>query len=70
MGSYAEHIEADAVHEQIARHDIAGGLLADEPGLAADVAFGAAATGFLEDRLADQLIGTWEAGRSSLRAPL
>ncbi|GAA1983624.1 hypothetical protein GCM10009838_51780 [Catenulispora subtropica] len=44
---YAEHIEADAVHEQIARHDIAGGLLADEPGLAADVAFGAAATGFL-----------------------
>lgn len=67
---YAEHIEADAVHEQIARHDIAGGLLADEPGLAADVAFGAAATGFLEDRLADQLIGAWEAGRSSLRAPL
>jgi len=67
---YAEHIEADAVHEQIARHDIAGGLIADEPGLAADLAFGAAATGFLEERLADQLIGAWRAGRSSLRDAL
>lgn len=55
--SYAEHVKADAVHEQITRRDTAEGLLADEPGLAADVAFRAAAIGFLEDLLADQLIG-------------
>jgi len=67
---YAEHIEADAVHEQIARHDIVGGLLAEEPDLAADAAFGAAATGFLEERLTDHLISAWDAGRSSLRVPL
>ncbi|EFL12895.1 iron-containing redox enzyme family protein, partial [Streptomyces sp. C] len=34
---YAEHVEADAVHEQVVRYEVIGGLLADEPGLEADV---------------------------------
>jgi hypothetical protein len=40
---FDEHVEADAVHEQIAAHDLAGGLVRDEPALAADVLFGARA---------------------------
>lgn len=48
-------MEADAVHEQIVRHEVVAGLLADEPRLEADVAFGCAATVLLEDRLAAHL---------------
>ena len=42
---YDEHVEADAVHEQVVRHEVIGGLLDEEPHLAADVAFGIDATG-------------------------
>ncbi|MGK5543889.1 iron-containing redox enzyme family protein [Streptomyces sp. URMC 127] len=70
VGFYTEHVEADAVHEQLVRHEFIGGLLAGEPGLGPDVAFGIAATLWLEDRLTDHLLGAWEEGRSSLRAPL
>lgn len=67
---YDEHVEADAVHEQVVRRDVIGGLLADEPHLAADIVFGLDVTGFLEDRLADRLLAAWRAGESSLRTPL
>jgi hypothetical protein len=66
---YDEHVEADAVHEQVVRHDVIGGLLDEEPHLAPDVAFGIDATGLLEDRLAAHLLAAWRAGRSSLRTP-
>lgn len=67
---FTEHIEADAVHEQIMRHDVVGGLLAQEPELAADVVLGVQAAELLEGRLADHLLGAWRSGRSSLRSPL
>lgn len=67
---YTEHVEADAVHEQVVRHEVIGGLLADEPGLEADIAFGCAATVLLEDRLAHHIREAWDQGRSALRAPL
>ncbi|WP_225851168.1 iron-containing redox enzyme family protein [Streptomyces sp. HPF1205] len=64
---YDEHVTADAVHEQIVRREVVGGLLADEPALAPDVAFGADATTFLEDRLAARLLSAWREGASALR---
>ncbi|WP_372455283.1 iron-containing redox enzyme family protein [Streptomyces asiaticus] len=67
---YTEHVEADAVHEQVVRHGVIDDLLKREPGLAADVAFGVDATVFLEDRFADEVLDTWRKGRSSLRVPL
>ena len=67
---YAEHVEADAVHEQLVRREVVAGLLRDEPALAADVAFGIAATGWVEDRMEEHLLNSWRAGRSSLRTPL
>ncbi|MGW1610592.1 iron-containing redox enzyme family protein [Streptomyces sp. NPDC002285] len=63
---YDEHVEADAVHEQVVRQDVIAGLLAEEPHLAPDVAFGIDVTGYLEDRLAKRLLSAWRAGRSSL----
>ncbi|MEU3254192.1 iron-containing redox enzyme family protein [Streptomyces sp. NPDC006997] len=66
---YDEHVEADAVHEQVVRYDVIGGLLEEEPRLASDVAFGIDATGHVEDRLAARLLTDWHAGRSSLHTP-
>ncbi|MEZ3178027.1 iron-containing redox enzyme family protein [Streptomyces pimonensis] len=67
---YDEHVEADAVHEQVVRHEVIAGLLEAEPHLAADIAFGVDATVFAEDRLGERLLADWSAGRSSLRTPL
>ena len=40
VGLYREHIEADAVHEQVVRTDVVGELVAREPHLERDVVFG------------------------------
>ncbi|MFD3518400.1 iron-containing redox enzyme family protein [Streptomyces sp. NPDC058657] len=67
---YAEHVEADAVHEQVVRHEVIDGLLEAEPHLAADIVFGIDATDFLEERLGEHLLARWDAGKTSLREPL
>ena len=67
---YDEHVEADAVHEQIAAHDLAGCLVEDEPALLPDVVFGAAACLQMDEWLAEHVLGAWQEGRSSLRRPL
>ncbi|MFD8019086.1 iron-containing redox enzyme family protein [Streptomyces lavendulae] len=64
---YAEHVQADAVHEQVVRHEVIGGLLADEPDLEPDVAFGCEATVLLEDRLAAHIRKAWGQDRTALR---
>lgn len=64
---YDEHVEADAVHEQLVRHEVVAPLLAEEPHLATDLAFGAVATLLLEDRFADAATQAWQSGRSALR---
>ncbi|HET7418006.1 MAG TPA: iron-containing redox enzyme family protein [Solirubrobacterales bacterium] len=67
---YDEHVEADAVHENIAAWDLAGGLAADEPAVAADILFGARALLQVEARWATYLMDSWERGKSSLCAPV
>ncbi|MDX3075482.1 iron-containing redox enzyme family protein [Streptomyces sp. NPDC088354] len=67
---YDEHVEADAVHEQVVRHEVIAPLLAAEPQLTADVAFGIEATGLLEDRLGDLILRAWRGGRTALRTAL
>ncbi|MFE9428534.1 iron-containing redox enzyme family protein [Kitasatospora sp. NPDC006697] len=67
---YREHVLADAVHEQLVRHTVIEPLVAEEPALAEEIAFGIAATGAVEDRLADHLLRAWRNGRSSLRTAL
>lgn len=67
---YAEHVEADAVHEQVVRTDVVGDLVAREPALDRDVVFGIRAFDLVENRLADHLMACWRAGQTSLRRPL
>ena len=67
---FDEHVTADAVHEAIAAVDLAGGLVRQDPALGADVAWGARALIELDGRFAARLLAAWEAGRSSLLAPL
>jgi hypothetical protein len=64
---YDEHVEADAVHEQIASVDMCGSFVAEHPQLAADVLFGAACSLALDGVAATHLLGAWEAARSALR---
>ncbi len=56
---YAEHVEADAVHEQLAVRTIVAALLAEEPGLEDDVWFGAFTCLDLEDRFARTMLARW-----------
>ncbi|MFE7638445.1 MULTISPECIES: iron-containing redox enzyme family protein [unclassified Kitasatospora] len=67
---YREHVEADAVHEQLVRRGVIEELVAAEPEFARDVAFGVAAAGVVGGRFANHLLDHWRAGRSSLRSPL
>ncbi|PXX61674.1 heme oxygenase-like protein [Nocardia tenerifensis] len=66
---YTEHVEADAVHEQVMREVITD-LLAREPELRESVVFGIQVTNLLEDRLAEHIMGCWREDRTSLREPL
>lgn len=64
---FDEHVEADAVHEQIAGRDLAGGLVEAEPHLLADVLFGATAVMAVDGRLSAHILESWENGATSLR---
>jgi hypothetical protein len=67
---YAEHIEADAVHEQLVRYGVLTPLLAAEPQLAADVVFGIQASTLLTERFSHLLLREWTRNRPTLRHPL
>jgi hypothetical protein len=64
---FDEHVEADAVHEQIAGRDLAGGLVEAEPDLLADVLLGATAVLAIDGRFSALITDAWDNGRSSLR---
>ncbi len=66
---FDEHVEADAVHEQIAGRDLAGGLAEQEPQLLGDIIFGARASMLVDGWAADRTLAEWTAGRSALRTP-
>jgi hypothetical protein len=64
---YDEHVEADAVHEQIASVDMCGAFVQENPELAEDVLFGARSCLAMDGVAARYLLGAWESGRSALR---
>lgn len=67
---FDEHVEADAVHEQIAGRDLAGALAEDEPDLLPDIIFGAQACLYLDGLAGAHLLDAWNREESSLRLPL
>lgn len=64
---FDEHVEADAVHEQIAGRDLAGALAEDSPDLLPDIMFGAAACLTVDGWVGEHILDAWTSGRSSLR---
>ncbi|KDA06973.1 hypothetical protein DC31_00470 [Microbacterium sp. CH12i] len=64
---FDEHVEADAVHEQIAGRDLAGALAEDRPDLLEDIMFGAAACLSVDGWAGAHILHAWSNGESSLR---
>jgi len=67
---FDEHVTADAIHENIAAVDLAGGLARQQPALVSDILWGAATLVALDANLARHVLGAWEEGVSSLRRRL
>ena len=65
---FDEHVEADAVHEQIAGRDLAGTLAEDKPEMLADIMFGAAACLAVDGWAAEHMLQSWSNGKSALRS--
>jgi hypothetical protein len=66
---FDEHVTADALHEQLAAHDLCGGLAEAEPHLAPQILWGAAVSLHVDGRFAGHVLDNWAEGRTSLRAP-
>jgi hypothetical protein len=64
---FDEHVAADAVHEQVAAVDLAGGLTRQDPRLGPDIIWGARALATLDARWALAVLDAWQRERSSLR---
>lgn len=67
-GYYDEHVEADAVHEQLALRNICGSLVAEDPALRADVLLGAAACLELDARAGAEQLEQWGAAPQAASA--
>ncbi|MEA2190296.1 MAG: hypothetical protein QOI73_417 [Solirubrobacteraceae bacterium] len=67
---FDEHVLADAIHESVAAVDLAGGLARQQPQIAADILWGAAALVELDARFARHVLAAWKRGESSLRIEL
>jgi hypothetical protein len=63
---FDEHVEADAVHEQLAVRTICRSLVEQEPALHRDVLLGASACVRLDALAGRRLVDAWTAGHSSL----
>ncbi|GAA1594790.1 iron-containing redox enzyme family protein [Kribbella hippodromi] len=56
---FTEHVEADAVHEQIAAHDLCGSYVTDRPEAIEDVLFGARCALTVDNLFAEYLLSRW-----------
>jgi hypothetical protein len=65
---FDEHVEADAVHEQIASVDLAGSFVIDEPDRHADVLWGARACLAVDAAFAAALLDHWRLGAATTGA--
>jgi hypothetical protein len=67
---FDEHVEADAVHENVAAVDLAGGLVRQDSALSASVLWGARTLSYLAERWASGLLDCWSEGGTSLLGEL
>jgi hypothetical protein len=59
---FDEHVEADAVHEQIAARDVCGSFVEQQPDLLAEVVFGAACALHMDHIFSSELLSRWGCG--------
>ncbi|TDW69375.1 iron-containing redox enzyme family protein [Kribbella pratensis] len=69
---FTEHVEADAVHEQIAAYDLCGNYVRQHPDSTDDVLFGASCSLTIDNLFAHHLLSKWnhrsvDQSRSALR---
>ena len=64
---FDEHVEADAVHEQLAMREICGAMAEEEPAIADSILFGSWVCSYLEYLDGLELVGRWSGGESALR---
>jgi hypothetical protein len=57
---FDEHVEADAVHEQIAARDICGSLVAQDPSVVGEIVFGVASALYLDALSSEELMARWQ----------
>lgn len=67
---FDEHVEADAVHEQVAVRDLCAGIVEQDPSQLEPVLFGMVAGLYVEGLVGAHQLRRWTAGRSALRVPL
>ena len=67
---FDEHVEADAVHEQLALREICGGVAEADPSVVPDLFFGAAVCLLTDAAVSQHLLSSWSDGRSSLCSPV
>jgi hypothetical protein len=67
---FDEHVEADAVHENIASVDLAGGLVRQDPSHYGPILWGAQCSSYLAACWAQHLLNAWAADETSLLAPI
>jgi hypothetical protein len=63
---FDEHVTADAVHENIAAVDLAGGLIRQDERLSCEVLWGALALHHVDSRWGGYVLDAWRTGESSL----
>jgi hypothetical protein len=56
---FDEHVEADAVHEQIVAREVCGGMVAENPALLPEVVFGAASLLYIDRLSGEELLRRW-----------
>jgi hypothetical protein len=66
---FDEHVEADAVHEQLVMREICGTMAEADPALTESILFGSWVCSYLENLDGLLLVGRWSAGESALRRP-
>lgn len=65
-GFFDEHVIADSIHDMVALHDLAGGLLEQDPSLAGDILFGASAWAGIDSAFAQYMLDCWSRKEPSL----
>jgi hypothetical protein len=66
---FTEHVQADAVHEQIAAYDLCDGYAAQHPDAVEDIVFGAACSLGLDNLFARHLLDSWRVEGTRPRTP-